>query len=308
MALAIQLLQARGWPVRPAEPADQVTATANRVAFIVEVRLSGSRRGARAAAESGVQRLAAEAPLGLWVRDSALVEPVREQRTTYHVFAGRSGSGGMTGWVADLWQEFGGADVQRSLSLPGAPDPAAARAELLGRSLGGVDFDSQRHGIRVAMAPRQSIPASGQHSGWAIVRAATAMVAAVAAIVLCGVGTAVLSGAWRAMPGSGIRSGALHRATFGRPSACQQRRSQSSLLPEWIAAAPRTRDPRGAPPSAESRSDVPGAGGGSDVPSGGGSVETLQDFSREVPTSSQGRCPVKDTGPELVLLGRGGGI
>ncbi|GGV04083.1 hypothetical protein GCM10010495_14690 [Kitasatospora herbaricolor] len=49
-------------------------------------------------------------------------------------------------------------------------------------------------------------------------------------------------------------------------------------------------------------------------PSGTGvpARENRKIFSRASPEnvlkSSQGRCPVKDTGPELVLLGRGGGI
>jgi hypothetical protein len=156
--LAARLLADRGWAVRPVTEADNATVGDRRVGLIVEVRLRGSRKGARNAAAGQVERLADQAKVGLWVRDSVQLELTKERRTTYFAHNLPAEGGRFTRWAAELWAAIGGADIERALSLPGPADEAAATAELQRRTLGGKQFDPAMHTVRVPVGPRSPVP------------------------------------------------------------------------------------------------------------------------------------------------------
>lgn len=84
-ALAAELFAQRGWPVRPAEEAERAGCPPERVARVVEVRLTGAREGAVERALGLVDRLAVAASLNMWARDAVLLEHEPERYTAWRV-------------------------------------------------------------------------------------------------------------------------------------------------------------------------------------------------------------------------------
>ncbi|MGK5532937.1 hypothetical protein [Streptomyces sp. URMC 129] len=201
--LAVEELTAQGWAVREAEAADRIPAEARHVAYVVEVRVRGARLGARAGAVRAVEGLAKERKLPLWIRDSALVVPVPPpRRTTYHVRRrGPAGAGRVVRWLYELAAAVGLADVQRALSLPGAPDEAAAVRELTDRDLGGRPFDPAAHTLRRSLGPAVDDAAAPDADGTReLVTRGAAGGAVTAAFLVCGALIADLDGWWRLVP------------------------------------------------------------------------------------------------------------
>ncbi|NYI06788.1 hypothetical protein [Allostreptomyces psammosilenae] len=198
IALAHRLLESRGWPVRRVVEADQATVGERRAGLLVEVRLRGARRGARAAAVRQVERMAAQAKIGLWVRDSALVEPERELRTTYFVRTRVPPSGPFTRWFTRLWFAAVGSDLERALSLPRPADEAAASAELQARVLAGPAFDPDAHTVRVQIGPSRFAPAGGGPDQWRawVLRAGSVALAGMAVPLVLGALIQNLPGWW----------------------------------------------------------------------------------------------------------------
>ncbi|MGI5250297.1 hypothetical protein [Actinacidiphila glaucinigra] len=134
LALAQGLMEARGWAVRRAGREDApATADGDRVALVVEVRLSGSRRRAEKAACGAVERLARTHQLALWVRDAALVMRPDDPRTEYRVIR-RPGAGtGRRDRLARWWAARGGRGAHRLLRLPAGLTREAVERELAER-------------------------------------------------------------------------------------------------------------------------------------------------------------------------------
>ncbi|MBY8881044.1 hypothetical protein [Actinacidiphila acidipaludis] len=84
-ALAAELFAHRGWPVRPAEEPERAGCPPERVARVVEVRLTGAREGAVERALGLVDGLAVAASLNMWARDAVLLEHEPERYTAWRV-------------------------------------------------------------------------------------------------------------------------------------------------------------------------------------------------------------------------------
>ncbi|KOG25163.1 hypothetical protein ADK34_17925 [Streptomyces viridochromogenes] len=91
--LSTQLLEGRGWSVRPWVPGDEEEDAlgSGRRGLLVEVRLHGARFGAVQAAVSEIEWLARRHQAGMWVVDAALVEHELsvDHRTVLHAYRGR---------------------------------------------------------------------------------------------------------------------------------------------------------------------------------------------------------------------------
>ncbi|MEU1503201.1 hypothetical protein [Streptomyces sp. NPDC005732] len=83
--LAEELFALRGWPARPAEEPERAGCPPERVARVVEVRLTGAREGAVERALGLVDRLAVAASLNMWARDAVLLEHKPERYTAWRV-------------------------------------------------------------------------------------------------------------------------------------------------------------------------------------------------------------------------------
>lgn len=188
-------MEARGWAVRRAGREDApATADGGRVALVVEVRLSGSRRRAEKAACGAVERLARTHQLALWVRDAALLLRPDDPRTEYRVIR-RPGAG--TGWrdrLARWWAACGGRGAHRLLRVPGGLTREAVERELAERPLGGRTFTSEAYELRPA-PPETEEEATAVEGRRTASRVRVLPGAAVAAAAVLG---------WAALDGTGL--------------------------------------------------------------------------------------------------------
>ncbi|MET9970995.1 hypothetical protein ABZZ80_35095 [Streptomyces sp. NPDC006356] len=148
IALATQLLEARGWSVRPWERSDPGAIGAGRRGLLVEVRLFGARLGAVQAAVSEIERIARSHQVGVWVVDAVLVEHelAHDHRTRYQVREqGAEASGRLFSLRAmrRAWTSL------RIVVRPGRPDIDVVAEQLEQRGLTGRPFDPRRHELRV---------------------------------------------------------------------------------------------------------------------------------------------------------------
>ncbi|MFF4753263.1 hypothetical protein ACWD5R_26740 [Streptomyces sp. NPDC002514] len=166
-ALAEELFADRGWPVRPAEEPERAGCPPERVARVVEVRLTGAREGAVERALGLVDRLAVAASLNMWARDAVLLEHEPERYTAWRV---RPAPGvprpgrvvraveprGRAGALADLRaRELAGHVHASAVDLDPADTPSTdVRANLLLVNLGN------------AVAFSAAVLAIAPHTGW----------------------------------------------------------------------------------------------------------------------------------------------
>ncbi|MFJ9912947.1 hypothetical protein [Actinacidiphila glaucinigra] len=199
LALAQGLMEARGWAVRRAGREDApATADGGRVALVVEVRLSGSRRRAEKAACGAVERLARTHQLALWVRDAALVMRPDDPRTEYRVIR-RPGAGtGRRDRLARWWAACGGRGAHRLLRLPAGLTREAVERELAERPLGGRTFTSEAYELRPA--PPETEAAATAAATAAAGRRTAARVRVLPAVAV--VAAALLG--WAALDGAGL--------------------------------------------------------------------------------------------------------
>lgn len=142
IALARELFAAKGWPVRDPRNDEAIPLGLHRVGLVVEVRLRGARSRARAAAVQLVEGSASRVRLGLWVRHSLLIEPVRERRTEYKVRLLPPTDGRLLArWALRIARHLDGSHDRRAISRPGAPDHAGAVDELTAYDFGDGAYD-----------------------------------------------------------------------------------------------------------------------------------------------------------------------
>lgn len=167
--LATQLLEGRGWDVRPWEGSDPDTIGTGRRGLLVEVRLYGARLGAVQAAVAEIQNLAQRHQAGMWVVDAVLIEHelTRDHRTRYQVRERDDGA---------ATRPFSPRAARRALTTlrlvvrPGRPDVGLVAERLEQGALTGRPFDPQIHQLRVpvGMEGRDSTapPPSGVTPPW----------------------------------------------------------------------------------------------------------------------------------------------
>ncbi|MEU9465348.1 hypothetical protein AB0D78_01585 [Streptomyces avermitilis] len=148
LGLATQLLEARGWAVRPWDGSDPDAIGAGRRGLLVEVRMYGARLGAVRAAVSEIERLARGHQAGMWVVDAVLVEHEldHDYRTQYQVRQQDDSA---------ATRPFSPQAVRRALTSlrivmrPGRPNLELVTERLEQGALTGRPFDPLRHQLRV---------------------------------------------------------------------------------------------------------------------------------------------------------------
>ncbi|WP_240136196.1 hypothetical protein [Streptomyces sp. MUM 178J] len=154
-ALAIRLLEARGWSTRSwvQHGSDMSVLGTGQRGLLVEVRVYGARFGAVTAAVREIEKLAQGHQAGLWVVDAALVEHAVDQdhRSVYHVHAKAPEASGLLNTVRRCRSRLGAATTLRVVKRPGRPNIAALSRRLEDGSFTGRSFNSSAMELRVPM-------------------------------------------------------------------------------------------------------------------------------------------------------------
>ncbi|MFD5199343.1 hypothetical protein ACFWM7_04060 [Streptomyces sp. NPDC058375] len=153
--LAKGLCEQQGWAIRPADEQEDPGRPENQVAYVVEVRLPGSRRGAETGARQRLLEVVGKHVSITIVGGSLVRAEASDPMVTWRVFresSWRNRRG--LGWLASLRAQSGLADEQRTIGVAPSVEEAEVR-ELLGRQrLGGFEFDESRHGVRKSVGPK----------------------------------------------------------------------------------------------------------------------------------------------------------
>ncbi|WP_406240520.1 hypothetical protein [Streptomyces anulatus] len=214
--LAAQLLEGRGWTVRPWLPETEQqsaeggrdTAAAlgfGRAGLLVEVRLHGARFGAVRAATSEIEALARRHHAGMWVVDAALIEHdlSHDYRTELHAHrrlpntSARSGFGGR---FAALRTALGLITTIRILKLPGRPSVEELTRRLERGTLTGRHFNAEDLRLRIPMGMEgraADAPPPAPVPAW---RLAGPLLAGLGIATACGFATATLDGLQMLVP------------------------------------------------------------------------------------------------------------
>ncbi|MFJ9131264.1 hypothetical protein ACIRJS_45020 [Streptomyces sp. NPDC102340] len=159
--LAVQLLEDRGWGIRPWEGSDPGSLGTGRRGLLVEVRLYGARFGAVQAAVAEIEDLARRRQVGIWVVDAALVEHGldHDYRTVFHACPRDAGASRRLVSFRALIESV---TTLRIVKQPGRPDTQAVADQLEHGALTGRPYDPARLQLRVptGMEGRDAAPSS----------------------------------------------------------------------------------------------------------------------------------------------------
>ncbi|MFE1902221.1 hypothetical protein ACFW96_00925 [Streptomyces gardneri] len=158
--LATQLLEGRGWSVRPWVPGEGEgdALESGRRGLLVEVRLHGARFGAVQAAVSEIEGLASRHQAGMWVVDAALIEHElsADRRTVLHAYRRHPGTGSDSSERSDLrgrifaWRTlFGLVTSVRIVKQDGRPRVEAVADRLARGALTRHPYDSEVLQLRI---------------------------------------------------------------------------------------------------------------------------------------------------------------
>ncbi|UWE09043.1 hypothetical protein [Actinacidiphila bryophytorum] len=199
VALAEQLLQERGWPVRRATPGDFVTPRAGRIVLVVEVRLYGAERGSVQAAIRQVEQMAALAKVGLWIREAAPVRPAVQVSATYFLHRRPSFGGRRMQALTTVLINSGMANVEGVLRLPEPADRAIAEEELSQHTLGSRPFDSRLDMMRAQPGGRgRSRIGDGPERRYRLRVLACLVTMVILGVVATGMAVETVPAAWKA--------------------------------------------------------------------------------------------------------------
>ncbi|MGW1203137.1 hypothetical protein [Streptomyces cyaneofuscatus] len=208
--LAAQLLENRGWSVRPwhpeaghGSPEGRRGAAAplgpGRTGLLVEVRLHGARFGAVQAAVSEIEALARRHQAGIWVVDAVLIEHdlSHDYRTEIHAhrhLPRASAPSGFRGRLAALRTTLGLITTVRILKQPGRPSVEDVAQRLERGTPTGRPYDAEALRLRIPMGMEgraADAPPPDPVSAW---RLAGPLLAGLGVATACGFATAVLHG------------------------------------------------------------------------------------------------------------------
>ncbi|MFJ1599645.1 hypothetical protein [Streptomyces sp. NPDC088261] len=165
--LAKGLCEQQGWAIRPAGEQEDPGRPENQAAYVVEVRIPGSRRGAETGARQRLLEVVGKHVPVTIVGGSLVRAQATEPLVTWRVFREphwRSRRG--LGWLASLRTQSGLADEQRTIGVAPSVEEAAVR-ELLGRQrLGGFEFDESCHGVRKSVGPKANETGEDGNPWW----------------------------------------------------------------------------------------------------------------------------------------------
>ena len=212
-SLAAQLLEGRGWSVRPWLPRnDTADASASlgpgRVGQLVEVRLHGARFGAVQAAVSEIENLARRHQAGMWVVDAFLIEHdlAHDYRSVFHAHrrlpetSASSDSPSPRAWVAALRTSLGAISTVRILKQTGRPSVEALEQRLERGTLTGRPHDPQVLQLRVPMGMEGRDPDAPPPSPVSAWRLAGPVMAGLGVALACGFATATADGLFVLVP------------------------------------------------------------------------------------------------------------
>lgn len=211
-SLAAQLLEGRGWSVRPWLPRDDSTDASalgpGRVGLLVEVRLHGARFGAVQAAVSEIENLARRHQAGMWVLDAVLIEHdlAHDYRSVFHAHrrlpeaSAPSGFRSPRAWVAALRTSLGVISTVRVLKLNGRPPVEALERRLELGTLTGRPYDPQNLQLRVPMGMEGRDPGAPPPAPVSAWRLAGPVLAGLVLAIACGIAAAAADGLFMLVP------------------------------------------------------------------------------------------------------------
>ncbi|MFB6627580.1 hypothetical protein ACFCW1_35300 [Streptomyces sp. NPDC056375] len=170
VGLATELLEGRGWPVRPWTPGagDADALESGRKGLLVEVRLHGARFGAVQAAVSEIEGLARRHQAAMWAVDAVLIEHELsvDHRTVMHAYLRRreaSSAGSDRPIIVSRFLEWcsvlGLGTTVRLVKQHGRPSVETVAARLERGALTRRPYDSETHRLRVPTGMEGQDPA-----------------------------------------------------------------------------------------------------------------------------------------------------
>ncbi|MFI1782501.1 hypothetical protein [Streptomyces rubiginosohelvolus] len=165
--LAKGLCEQQGWAIRPANEEEDPGRPGDQTAYVVEVRLPGSRKGAESGARQSLLKVVGK-HVSVTIVGGALVRAqASEPLVTWRVFRKSSWrSRRYLAWLESLRAHSGLADEQRTIGVAPSVKEAEVR-ELLGRQrLGGFKFDDSRHGVRKSVGPKANETEEDRNPWW----------------------------------------------------------------------------------------------------------------------------------------------
>lgn len=211
-SLAAQLLEGRGWSVRPWLPrndtADAAALGPGRMGLLVEVRLHGARFGAVQAAVSEIENLARRHQAGMWVVDAFLIEHdlAHDYRSVFHAHrrlpetSAPSDSPSPRAHVAALLATLGVISTVRILKQTGRPSIEALERRLERGTLTGRAYDAEALQLRIPMGLEGRDPDAPPPSPVSAWRLAGPVLAGLGVAVACGFATAATDGLFVLVP------------------------------------------------------------------------------------------------------------
>lgn len=211
-SLAAQLLEGRGWSVRPWRPRDDNTDASvlgsGRVGLLVEVRLHGARFGAVQAAVSEIENLARRHQAGMWVLDAVLIEHdlAHDFRSVFHAHrrlpeaSTPSGSRSPRAWIAALRTSLGLISTVRILKQTRRPSVEALEQRLEGGALTGRPYDPLNLQLRAPMGMQGRDPDEPPPVPVSAWRLAGPVLTGLVLAVACGIAAAATNGLFMLVP------------------------------------------------------------------------------------------------------------
>ncbi|MEU1076552.1 MULTISPECIES: hypothetical protein [unclassified Streptomyces] len=165
--LAKGLCEQQGWAIRPASEQEDTGRPENQAAYVVEVRLPGSRRGAETGARKRLLEVVGKHVPVTIVGGSLVRTQASEPLVTWRVFqkSGWQSRRGL-GWLASLRSQSGLADEQCTIDVVPSVDEAEVLERLGQQRLGGFEFDESCHGVRKSVGPKANEVAEGRNPWW----------------------------------------------------------------------------------------------------------------------------------------------
>ncbi|MEU6110914.1 hypothetical protein ABZ853_21215 [Streptomyces albidoflavus] len=165
--LIIKLCEQQGWVIDPAGERDDEGRPEDQAAYVVEVRLSGSRLGAETAARKRLLEVVGKhVPITI-VGGSLVRVDTSGSLVTWRVFSvprWRSRRG--LGWLASLHTQSGIADEQRTIGVAPYVEEAEVLERLERQRLGGFDLDRSRHRVRKSWGPKANEQEEVRNPWW----------------------------------------------------------------------------------------------------------------------------------------------
>ncbi|MEU9204706.1 hypothetical protein [Streptomyces sp. NPDC048332] len=205
-SLAAQLLEGRGWSVRPWLPGDATEGARalgpGRVGLLVEVRLHGARFGAVQAAVSEIENLARRHQAGMWVVDAFLIEHdlTHDYRSVFHAHrrlpeaSAPSGLASPRSRIAVLRTSLGVISTVRILKQTGRPSAEELERRLERGALTGRPYDPRSLQLRIPMGRTGRDPDEPPPVPVSVWRLAGPVLVALVLAVACGIAAAAVEG------------------------------------------------------------------------------------------------------------------